>query len=488
MKSIRQFAIQRAISVGVLCLVILSGCGGGGGGYAGGNPSPPPPTPNPQDRLLNGHYAFLFSGFFHGYFTGAGSFVADGTGNISSGIVDTNGLGGPTIDGSFTGTYTLGANNAGTMTLNYGSGAIVTYAIAVSSNGDARFIQYEASGVEGSGVIKKQDSSAFATSKVTGAFAFGLSGLNGPTAKRLALVGAFQADGVSALTGVADGNNNGSLLSNETLSASYAVATSGRGTATVNVTGLGTLSTVFYVVSANELLMMEVDPVNAGNPLLSGDVLKQAGGSFSAASLNGTGIIQAIGLLNSPSAMSTARVAFATATTPGTLAINADVNTGGTLSTQNESLSYSVMAGGRVTTTGSSDAPVLYLIATNQGFTLFSDSAVTFGTLEAQATGSFANSSVSGSYLGGSATLTTPGTVEADSLNADGGGNLIEAYSSSDGTNLLQGNRTLTYVTAASGRAMLSAQGSGAGFLYVVSPSKVIVLGAGAPALSTLEQ
>ena len=62
MKSIRQFAIQRAISVGVLCLVILSGCGGGGGGYAGGNPSPPPPTPNPQDRLLNGHYAFLFSG------------------------------------------------------------------------------------------------------------------------------------------------------------------------------------------------------------------------------------------------------------------------------------------------------------------------------------------------------------------------------------------------------------------------------------------
>jgi hypothetical protein len=65
--------------------------------------------------LFQGNYAFLFSGYFNGYFTGAGSFVADGAGNITGGIVDTNGLTGPTINGGFTGTYSIGSNSMGTM-------------------------------------------------------------------------------------------------------------------------------------------------------------------------------------------------------------------------------------------------------------------------------------------------------------------------------------------------------------------------------------
>lgn len=475
----------------LLCLV--ASCGGGGGtsygGGGGGGGNPPSPSPGAQDQLLNGHYAFLFSGFFHGYFTGVGSFTADGAGNINGGLVDTNGTGSVTTNGSFTGTYTLGQNNTGTMTLSYSDGSTVVYGLTVSpTSGNGRFIQYEVSGVQGSGIIKKQDPTAFAASKVTGNYAFGMSGLNGPASARLALVGQFQADGVSTLSGTADGNNNGTQLTGETVSGSYAVASSGRGTATLTVTGLGTLSTAFYVISANELFMMEIDSVKAGNPLLAGDIQKQSSSSFATASLNGTAVMQAIGQATSPSSAATALLGLSTANTPGTLAINADLNSGGTLSTVADSMSYSVSPNGRVTTSGSASPPVLYLTGANQGFVLFNDNNVTFGSFEPQAAGPFSMAAINGAYEGGSSTLTTPGVAEVDALTGTGNGNLSEAYTSSDGTTLLQGSRSLTYSTAADGRTMLTAQGSSLGILYVVSSTKVVVLGTISPALSTLEQ
>ncbi len=87
-------------------------------------------TPKPQTALaqlsitinpnsagnsrLSGNYAFLVSGFSGtSSYVSAGSFFADGNGNISSGLLDSNGPGGLQTAQSFTGSYIIGANGLG---------------------------------------------------------------------------------------------------------------------------------------------------------------------------------------------------------------------------------------------------------------------------------------------------------------------------------------------------------------------------------------
>src|ERR1700731_870488 len=74
---------------------------------------------------LNGNYAFTFSGFsgnanVSSVFAAVGRFTADGAGNLTNGEVVNNGVGaGAASPQSFTGTYLIGADNRGLMTLNF---------------------------------------------------------------------------------------------------------------------------------------------------------------------------------------------------------------------------------------------------------------------------------------------------------------------------------------------------------------------------------
>lgn len=438
--------------------------------------------------LLKGNYAFLFSGYFNGYFAAIGSFVADGAGNITNGMVDTNGPGGPTSTGTFTGTYSIDSNKLGTMHLAYSGSGAGTYSIALSSNGSARWIQYDTRGVEGAGVIKKQDTSAFSAAKVTGTYAYGLVGINGPNANRMALAGELQSDGVSSLSsGLADINDNGVVSSSASVTGTYSVASTGRGTAALNVGGLGTLNTTFYVVSPSELFLMETDTVGASHPLLSGDILQQVGaGSFSNASFSGASVIEADGASSMPAASSVS-LGFATASPTGTLSLNLDINSGGNLSTSSQQLTYSVAPDGRVSTTGT-NPPVLYLVNQNQAFVLFPDNAVTFGTLEPQAAGPFTNASLSGNSEGGTVTLGAAGSAETDVLSADGNGNLTQTFNNSDGTHLQQGVKSLTYTVASNGRvSVITSKNATAEILYIISPTRVAVIGGSNPSLGIFE-
>jgi len=90
------------------------------------------------DSALNGHYAFLFNGFDDA--TGkqvavAGSFMADGIGNITAGEEDINDPSGVNTPVAFTGTYVVGLDKRGTMTLtNPLPGSVsVTYALSLGS-------------------------------------------------------------------------------------------------------------------------------------------------------------------------------------------------------------------------------------------------------------------------------------------------------------------------------------------------------------------
>src|SRR5882757_4388517 len=105
---------------------------------------------------LNGNYAFGFSGISgngttSSAFGSVGRLTADGAGNLTNGELVTNGVGaGATSPEALTGTYSIGADNRGVMTLNI-AGRSARLAFAMLANGNAEFIEFDAAG--GAGTI-----------------------------------------------------------------------------------------------------------------------------------------------------------------------------------------------------------------------------------------------------------------------------------------------------------------------------------------------
>lgn len=72
-----------------------------------------------ENSKLKGQYAFQFTGFNNaGVYQEAGSFIADGNGKLVSGLEDVNDTAGPTTDIHISGTYQMGADNRGVMTIS----------------------------------------------------------------------------------------------------------------------------------------------------------------------------------------------------------------------------------------------------------------------------------------------------------------------------------------------------------------------------------
>jgi hypothetical protein len=384
-------------------------------------------TINPStagNSLLNGNYAFLVSGFAgSSNSVAAGSFLADGNGNITSGLMDSNsnGSGGLQTSESFTGTYAIGLNGLGTMTLNVTAGGTSTFAVALQADGSGQIIEFGST--TGSGTLLKQDTSAFSTSSILGGYAFGFLGVDAQS-NRYGFAGQFTADGAGNFnSGTLDSDDSMTGASGQqSCSGTYSVQTSpmnGRGTATITVGGQVT-SYSFYIVSAAQLLMMEIDSQSGQTkPLVSGSMLQQSG-SFGQSSLNGTSVLEA-SALTGPSAQAQVGL-FATGS--GNWTLNAEENTGGSTVATNGSGGYTVGTNGRVSLTGSGIAisnPVLYLVSSNEAFIVGTDAAVTFGFLEPQSGAPFAASSLSGNYAGGSLTpIQSSGNDQIDIAVADG--------------------------------------------------------------------
>src|SRR4029077_19013695 len=196
---------------------------------------------------LKGDYAFNFNGFSTGVgpivsrgpivYSAVGRFTADGTGNISSGRLDTNGLGPGTVltQQPFSGTYTIGADNRGTMTLDIG-GNTSQFAFAMTAEGNAQFVEFylPGAGSVGSGSMEKADTTAFSTAKITGDYAFGLAGSDA-SGNRVAFAGRFTGDGAGNFTNAAgDVNLHGTV--------GPAIFTSSTYTVTDTICGLGTMT------------------------------------------------------------------------------------------------------------------------------------------------------------------------------------------------------------------------------------------------------
>jgi hypothetical protein len=365
---------------------------------------------------LNGNYAFSFrghsgNGTVSSVFGSVGRFTADGAGNLTNGELDTNTVGGGGAAQSFTGTYSIGADNRGVMTLNF-SGSSAKLAFAMMANGNAQFIEFDASGgagTIGSGTIEKADTTAYSTARITGDYAFGASGFDNAN-NRAAIEGRFTSNGTGALTSAAgDVNAYGTDYPMTFTAADYTVTNTatGRGTMHLAFTFGGTpdsMNFVFYVVNSGKLFVMESDTVTTATPLLNGAVVQQQipAGGFANASLNGNMVISLTGLsmCGSASGVPKAVAGLLTTNGSGALSLTYDENyCRAPNSVSGAAGTYSVASNGRTNIAIGGYRLVAYLVNLNQVFLFVSDSNVLFGVGEPQ-TGSFDNRALKGTYAG----------------------------------------------------------------------------------------
>lgn len=246
---------------------------------------------------LNGPFAFSYSGNdSSGFLAAAGSFVADGGGNITSGIEDTSSfLVGVSTGLSFTGTYVVGPDGRTTATIDTGHG-VATWQFALTTNKHAAMIRFDTNNT-GSGTIDQQNLNDLTTSPniVSGPYAFSASGTDA-SFKPMALAGEFTSTGSNVLTAsgsMIDVNDGGTVTTESpTVNGAYSLDAgnvgTGRGTLTLPNSSGTQLQFAFYVIDSTHLHIIEID----GNDFLAGDMYE---GASSGTSFAGTYVFAAGG-------------------------------------------------------------------------------------------------------------------------------------------------------------------------------------------------
>ncbi|HKW87723.1 MAG TPA: hypothetical protein VJN21_03105 [Candidatus Acidoferrales bacterium] len=461
-------------------------------------------TSSVNNGELKGDYAFSFNGMTTGGsgasapFAAVGRFNADGAGSLTNGELDSNGVN-PTDKAmalAFTGTYSIGADHRGLMNLNIPGGG--TLAFAMMANGDAKFVEVDASGghgTVGSGSMEKMDTSAFNTARIIGDYAFGAAGLD-QSNNRMAIAGRFTASGSGMLTnGAADVNQSGTFTTLNLFAGTYMVTDTATGRGVINLPPLlggatQNLDFVFYVVNAGKLFVMETDAVSPLNPLLNGTVLQQQTptGGFSSTSLNGNTVMYLTGRAVCAGGTNPApNVVVGLLSTNGVGIANLmyDQNCGGgSNSVTGLSGTYSLTANGRAAFRLGSGYLAAYLIGSNQAFFIVPDGSVLFGFGDAQVRGSFTDSTITGRYAG---SATTPGALGVNIFSgefaADGGsptGNLTgtEDIGAPSGASLGVSVSATYSVTSTptNGRGFVTGNIGGNGVVYAVSATKFVVV------------
>lgn len=458
---------------------------------------------------LNGQYAFLVAGYDgDGNVAMAGSFVADGNGNISSGITDQNfsSSGFVATNLTFTGTYSVGSDNRASLTLLargatvFTSGFSETFSFALNSfaagvAGRGRMIELDNEQQWTTGILAKQDPTAFTTAAVNGGYAFGFAG-TGQTGWPLTANGRFTANGGSLTAGQSDvyglgltesGGGSVEPALNLPFTGSYEVSANGRGTAVLNFsTQPGFSNFSFYVVSASELLFIETDAcVGSGKCTekagISGAALQQSGGPFSTSSLEGTTVLNLTGAGVSTANGGSVAVGLESFDGAGGLVgtrseNNAGVITIGTEFDGNYTVDANGLGRGLITVSGDPEPKPFYLVSPGKGFIIDSNSYEA-GEFASQTGGPFANQSISGDYTLGTLpwVFNWAFSPSCAVMTSDGSGGLRGVSDGHDGTDQSFAG---TYNVTSNGEAtmVITPQiGTSTNWIfYMVSPSKAL--------------
>jgi len=455
-----------------------------------------------NNAALNGNYAFTFDGLTGNaggsvVFAAVGRFTADGAGNVTSGELDTNGVGpGAQLTAiAFTGTYAIGADNRGVMDLIIPGGA--KFAFAMMANGNAQFIEIDAAGgtgTIGSGTMEKADTAAYSTARITGDYAFGAAGFDNAN-NRAAIAGRFTSNGTGILTNAAgDLNAYGVEYSMNFTGASYTVSNTATGRGTMQLAFTfgatpDTLNFVFYIVNSGKLFVMVSDPVTPATPLLNGVVVQQQipAGGFTNASLIGNMVIYLTGLSACGGGTPKAGAGLLTANGNGAFSLTYDESYCRAPNSFTDAPgTYSVASNGRTSITLGGFSLVAYLVNLNQIFLFVSDPNVLFGFGEPQAADSFTNNTLKGPYAGFATHPTTRGVVVfSGEFSADGAtptGNISGAEDIGVPSGPVSGATfNATYAVTSSptngrGTMTVSSGTGGNAVIYMISASKFVAV------------
>src|SRR5215813_2804582 len=447
-----------------------------------------------NNSLLHGQYAFSFSGMTSAqtFVTAAGSFTADGNGNMTGGTEDITfagtGTGSGTKNLNFTGTYAVGSDKRGNALLR-GVPGCATWQFTVTNNTHGLLTCFTTGHdpvVTASGSFDWQDTTAFNAAKLQGKYVFGFSGLglNGTAG----IAGQWTMNGGGGISnGEFDLNDGGAVVLDAPVSGSYSITSSstGRGVATLNGVYSSPVQFAFYVVNASDLKFVETDR----QPALSGELLRQAAGPFSAASLHG-GFATVLGGSDANGFPIGAGAVF-TSDGTGNLSGTMDENDGGFVSSCNfPATAYTFGTGGRFSTTLGSGCQTSFQVAMYPAgngtvhVVNIDGNSVVSGSANLQTRGPFGNNSANGTYaLNFTGTNLSSGLEEdlAGSLTADGAGNLTGTLDINNAGSLFQGVpvASSTYTTTSNGRGSAAIVTSPASFslqTYQVSPNTVLFL------------
>jgi len=248
---------------------------------------------------LNGQFAFSVSGTnASGPFVRAGSFVADGAGNLNSGSEDINDASGVTsVPISFVGTYTVTADGRGTLQFNDGRTPAIFNFVLVNVS-QLQIIGFDSTGTA-SGQANAQLASTFNTSPLRGTYVFDFNGTH--NSNGISEIGEFAADGAGNITGGSiDVNDNGTIsqlqITGNTAAAgqtpvypstySTSINSNGRGTLTLATSG-ATLHFSFYIVSAGSAKFVGTDSQTATGAVAGSTALQAVNVAFNQTSLSG---------------------------------------------------------------------------------------------------------------------------------------------------------------------------------------------------------
>jgi Putative Ig domain len=473
-----------------------------------------------SESLLNGQYAMALSGF-----DGSGpigmlaSFTADGTGKITAGFEDINSNGSSGVQTNLVVTtlsssYAIGSDRRGCLTLVAGGlTRVFRFSLGLIKAGVAssgRTIEFDTTGTNTTGSFGIQDPADFSNAAMSNSYHFTAnSPLTTATGGGLfAAVGVLSLNGTTGtVTGLGDININGTMdPGNVGYPASpitftpgtYNIASNGRGTLSFTLPVGQTINLIVYVAADQQLLMMSSDAQSATNTLFNGFAAPQTGAPYSNSSVNALSVLFASGQ-TATGAASASRVEAGIFTPDGNgnFTFSGDQNSGGTISTQTATGTYTVAPSGRVLVTntgGTTPALVLYLGNAQYTFAISTDTHVMTGNTEPQLGGPFTNASLTGTYVFG----TINPEVVANLLTAgvatyDGAGNVTGTFDINESGFLSLGNALMgTYAVSSNGRVVTPATGTTQRVTYIISTGSAVSFdytsGDSNPTLVVIEQ
>jgi hypothetical protein len=401
------------LSLSAAAALWSAACGGGNSIV-----TPPPPIGKYSVASLNGQYAFVTNGES---FTGGvsatplarvGSFTADGTGKILTGVEDVNAAGTTSLALPITGgSYTVNADGRGTLTLQLAQ-TFINFGITLTSTNDGLMIDETSNANQsstGSGNFTKQSAGSFQVSGIAGPYVFDFPGLDANNSPE-SFIGEFTANAGTITTGFFDDNDNGTFsngafvgtIAQDPLQVST-LTSFGRGIALI-----AGQNYIFYVVDATRVRFIST---NGG--MLSGDAVAQNNSvPTNVSSLNSSFVFIVAG---SSGNGGITRVGRFTANGATVTAVLEDTNDGGnfikTNTTTAASVSLDAANPGRGTFTFTDqnfpNAPstfIFYLNSATQGViqeqTANNSGAVDVadGTVTAQTGSPFASGNITGTY------------------------------------------------------------------------------------------